>query len=279
MQSSRSLRDNWHRPLLSRRPLFRASKYSSSSKPFTSLQLTVSEQFDCLIPSPPSHWLAERGRTVALTDVPSRGMCQPETTGTFTQSFFKTRIRNAGKDRLVCSLLPLQLIDYSKRMASPLLQSEADSLRTTPKRLSKTAKASFSMPMAGESQTFQLDSVDGRHTFLIDVNRRGKIRLTRCSYLERYRVVDVLARLDIDGPPHTNPTAAQPPLPILASYNGASVQCPHFHFFVEGYDDRWAVPAAAMGFRQTTDIVLALREFMTHCGVEDVPPMIQYTIV
>lgn len=141
----------------------------------------------------------------------------------------------------------------------PLVQSEADSLRTMPKRLTKAARPEFGMPQAGEGMTFQLESLDGRTAFLIDVNRRGKIKLTRCSYLERYRVVDILARLDIDGPPHTNPTAAAPPLPILAPHNGATVPCPHFHFYVEGYEAKWAVPASGAGFTQTGDLVLALR--------------------
>jgi len=138
-------------------------------------------------------------------------------------------------------------------MFTPLLQAEADSLRVMPKRLTMAARSEFGMPNAGEGLTFALESLDGRTAFLIDASRRGKIKLTKCTYLERYRVVDCLARLDIDGPPHTNPTAANPPLPILAPYNGATVACPHYHFFVEGYEDRWAVPATVVGLNETTE--------------------------
>jgi len=158
---------------------------------------------------------------------------------------------------------------------SVLLQADADELRTMPKRLTKAALAEFGMPLPGEGRTFQLASLDGRTEFLIDMNRRGKIKLTRCSYLERYRVIDVLARLDIDGPPHTNPLVASAPLADLVPYIGVTVPCPHFHRYVEGYEDRWAIPAAAAGFTQTTDLIAAMREFMTACGVE-VVPMIQY---
>lgn len=158
-----------------------------------------------------------------------------------------------------------------------LLQAEADLLRTMHKRLTKAARAEFTMPLPGEARIFQLESLDGRNAFLIDVNRRGRIRLTRCSYLERYRVIDILARLDIDGPPHTNPPILAVPLPILAPYAGVSVPCPHFHWYVEGFADRWAIPAADYGFQQTTDLTSALREFMTKCGAQDVP-MIQYPI-
>lgn len=152
-----------------------------------------------------------------------------------------------------------------------LLQAEADTLRTMPKRLTRSARAEFGMPSAGDGRTYQIESLDGRTAFLMDVNRRGKIKLTRCSYLERYRITDILARLDIDGPPHTNPVVTTPPLPTLAAHVGATIACPHFHYYVEGFDDRWAVPASEAGFQQTTDLVLALREFMSHCGVQEVP--------
>jgi len=160
-----------------------------------------------------------------------------------------------------------------------LLQAEADTLRTMAKRLTKAARAEFGLgvPMAGESRTIQLESLDGKTAFLLDVNRRGKIKLTRCSYLERYRIIDVLARLDIDGPPHSNPRAAVAPLPELAPHNGATMPCPHYHFHVQGYEDRWAIPAGEVGFSATSDLAVLCREFMVHCGVQDVPD-IQYPL-
>ena len=156
-----------------------------------------------------------------------------------------------------------------------LLQAEADSLRTMPKRLTKAARAEFEMPAADDERKFALESTDGRTAFILIVNRKGKIKLTKASYSETYRITDTLARLDIDGPPHTNPTVSSPPLPALARHNGASIACPHFHFYVEGFDDRWAIPAVDEGFHQTTDLVLALRDFMNYCGVLNVP-IIQY---
>jgi len=144
-----------------------------------------------------------------------------------------------------------------------------------PKRLTKAARAEFGIPNAGEGLEFELESLDGRTAFLIDANRPGKIKLTKANYQERYRVADILERLDIDGLPHTNPTADNPPLQVLEPYNGVRIPCPHYHFFVQGYEDRWAVPASVVGLIQTTDLVLALRELMTHCGVQEVP-IIQY---
>lgn len=174
--------------------------------------------------------------------------------------------------------LQRSVIRYYHGSMVPLVQAEADRLRTMPKRLTPGERREFGMPSAGEGRTFQLESLEGRTTFLVDVNRRGKIKLSRCSYLERYRITDTLARLDLGGPPHTNPIEPSPPLPILIPYKGARIECPHFHFFVEGFEARWAIPAAEAGFQQTTDLIDALREFMNHCGVEDLPN-IQYPLV
>jgi hypothetical protein len=160
---------------------------------------------------------------------------------------------------------------------NPIPQAEADLLRTMPKRLMKQSREMFDMPHAGEGVTFELESMDGRIEFKIDVNRRGKIKLTRCTLGERYRVTDHLARLDIDGAPHTNPTVAVPPLQVLVPHNGRVMPCPHYHFYVEGYEDRWAIPAEEAGFQDTVDLVRATRDFMIHCGVADVPT-IQYPI-
>jgi hypothetical protein len=87
-----------------------------------------------------------------------------------------------------------------------LLQAEADSLRTMPKRLTKAARVEFEMPVADDERKFALESTDGRTAFILIVNRKGKIKLTKASYSETYRITDTLARLDIDGGPHTNPT-------------------------------------------------------------------------
>lgn len=158
---------------------------------------------------------------------------------------------------------------------SVLPQAEAYRLRTMKKQLTRSARAKFAMPFAGDRAVFDVESLDGRTLFCIDVNRRGNIKLTRCTFQERYRVTDILARLDIDGSPHTNPRVDPAPLPELERYNGAFIPCPHFHVYVEGYDVRWAVPAAEAGFTETTDLVRAFREFLEYCSVQDVPN-IQY---
>ena len=46
--------------------------------------------------------------------------------------------------------------------------------------------------------------MDKRETVLLDVTR-GPIKLTKATFQNRARQEVLLMRLDLDGPPHTNP--------------------------------------------------------------------------
>ena len=136
-----------------------------------------------------------------------------------------------------------------------LTQSEADALMSMAKYLVKPGEIRF--PLAGDSLQLELRSEDEREAFLIDVNRRGKIKFTKCTYQERYEVVEILVRVDIDGPPHENP-------------DGLFVPCPHVHVYREGFGDKWAQPLPK-SFTKPTDLVVVLRDFLKYCNVATVP--------
>src|SRR5436305_1082652 len=118
-----------------------------------------------------------------------------------------------------------------------LSQQVANSLMAMPKYLVNGGEIQF--PSGGDYLQLELRSEDEHESFLIDVNRRGKIKLTRCTYQERYAVVEVLVRVDIDGPPHENP-------------DGTVLPCPHIHEYREGYGDKWAQPLSS-AFKNPSD--------------------------
>lgn len=153
-----------------------------------------------------------------------------------------------------------------------LTQSEADALIAMPKK--KSTDEQYDFPFSGEILTIPIVSVDKKESFLIDVNRRGRIRLTKCTYQERYRGIIILVRFDIDGPPHPNPEVTLVPFPYLAPYNGQTIQCPHLHLYVEGFMDKWAVPAPSDIFTRTNDLYETLMDFFRYCNVIE-PPIIQ----
>ena len=76
----------------------------------------------------------------------------------------------------------------------------------------------------------------------------------------------MLARLDLEGTPHRNPTG-QPYRP------GELLISSHLHLYAEGFDDRIAyllseVPGFAFSF---SDEVTALTQFLAFSGVDPVP--------
>ncbi|MHC4181155.1 MAG: DUF6978 family protein [Planctomycetota bacterium] len=136
-----------------------------------------------------------------------------------------------------------------------LSQERADELIGMPKRCMDGSPIDF--PLPGESLRLELESVDKSESFILDVNRKGRIKLTKCTYQERYAVVEILLRLDIDGPPHENP-------------DGEEVPSPHLHVYREGYGDKWAVPVPPE-FSSTSDLVQTLQDFMQYCNVQKIP--------
>jgi hypothetical protein len=84
------------------------------------------------------------------------------------------------------------------------------------------------------------------------------LRLAKLKFQNRVRTVIVLARLDVDGSPHTNP-------------DGQTIPGTHLHLFREGYDDKWAYPLNPGVFTLLTDPGTTFQEFCAFCSIESAP--------
>jgi hypothetical protein len=115
----------------------------------------------------------------------------------------------------------------------------------------------YSRPLGGGKTIIPLESIDRREKFLLDLNS-NRIKLSKMTYMTRARVAVPLVRLDIDGPPHTNP-------------DRTFVPCPHLHIYREGYDMRWATPVDVNVFTAVGDFWQTLAEFQAYCHIT-VPP-------
>jgi hypothetical protein len=149
-----------------------------------------------------------------------------------------------------------------------LTQSEADALIVLQKK--RATDTSYDFPKRGETLAIPILSMDERESFLLDISR-GRIRLTKCTYQERYGGIIILVRLDIDGQPHTNPEVSSVPVAYLASHNGATLPCPHLHVYVEGFMDKWAIPAPPDKFPKIDDIHSTLDDFFRYCNIIQAP--------
>lgn len=113
-------------------------------------------------------------------------------------------------------------------------------------------RTTLSFPTAGEYKNLKISSYDEKEEFIIDINRKGNINLTRCTLQKRYRKEYQLLRLDIAGPPHTNP-------------DGTEISCPHLHIYKEGYGTSWAYPLPEEIFTDTSDLILTFINFLEYC--------------
>ena len=62
------------------------------------------------------------------------------------------------------------------------------------------------LPNNGENATYDLISPGSNEKFLFDIDRKGKIELSKFKLQNRYGQTKLpLVRVDIDSPPHMNP--------------------------------------------------------------------------
>lgn len=141
-----------------------------------------------------------------------------------------------------------------------LPQAVADLLIAMEKRKLDDDDKEWRFPHTGGKVMIPLVSPDGREGFFLDLYR-GRINLSKNTFQNRARRSVILARLDVDGPPHRNP-------------DDEEVSAPHLHLYREGYGDKWAVPAPADKFTDLSDTQHTLQEFMQFINVT-IPPNIR----
>lgn len=135
-----------------------------------------------------------------------------------------------------------------------LTQAEADALLAAPKRFVSHPGA-LTLGIGADQHHALL--AGNREEFLLDL-WRNSIRLSKIRLQTRARVIYPLARLDIDGAPHTNP-------------DGGQIGGTHLHLYREGFEDRWAFPPGAGEFPRISDPAGALLDFCQFCKIQAVP--------
>ena len=111
--------------------------------------------------------------------------------------------------------------------------------------------------MPGEKQIRQLVASKGHERFLMDF-WRGTLRLTKANLQTRARTAVILARLDIDGAPHTNP-------------DGEVIAGTHLHVYREGFEDRWATPLEPTRFSDPSSLGQCFEDFCRYCRISSRP--------
>ena len=154
-------------------------------------------------------------------------------------------------------------------------QQEADRLTNLQKVPADNVVYEF--PPSGGAIEINLVSRDGKEEFIIDVNRKGRISL-KATYQERWHKTIALLRLDLKGPPHTNPIAVAPVPQWASQYAGVTMQTPHIHIYLENYGPTWAFPIRSNQFANVNNLWQTLLDFLDYCHVAE-RPVIQNRLV
>jgi hypothetical protein len=136
----------------------------------------------------------------------------------------------------------------------------------------------FQFPGSGQKLTLAFTSSDKRENFHFDIYR-GSISITKVTYQNRVRKAFVLRRLDLDGPTHINPEAGIIPLQFLEPFNGKEIPTPHLHLYVEGYGEKWAIPADLFLKVEGKDIYEMMIDFFNYCNVKQLPKIIKTLLI
>lgn len=120
-------------------------------------------------------------------------------------------------------------------------------------------KGVFALPQAGERNTLDLRSVfSDKDRFFVIYNRYSRIRKDKYTLLLRYGKDQCLLRIDVGGPPHTNP-------------DGTIVKYPHIHIQQKdnGKWDAWAFELPAI-FGHVEDRLQTFMDFLEYCNVNNI---------
>lgn len=159
-------------------------------------------------------------------------------------------------------------IQNKQLMSHFITQQDADFFFTMEKFPEEEKEYDF--PVSGQKLTIPFTSADKREGFLFDIYR-GSVKISKATYQNRVRKAYILRRLDIDHAPHLNPEVEQVPLDLLEPYNGKEIPAPHIHLYIEGFGEKWAVPAEYFIDTNGKDGYEIMMEFFRYCNVRQLP--------
>ena len=137
-------------------------------------------------------------------------------------------------------------------------QAEADELIRIPKFSIDVRDLEF--PGLGGILEAKLQDDTGKEEFVLNY-RKDSIRLEKQNNNFRVRGSIILLRLDLNGPPHTNP-------------DGTKVSNNHIHIYREGFADKWAFDVPIEHFKNLNSSYETLHDFMKYCNIVH-PPIIR----
>lgn len=129
-----------------------------------------------------------------------------------------------------------------------------ENLMKTKKKFNETPVA---LPGCNQKLQLEVSSMDNKESFIVDVDRSGKIEM-KSKVQERYLNNQILIRVEVNAPPHTNPDGS------ITSRN-------HIHIYQEGYNISWAYDLEEFDenlFNNLKNFNKVFIDFCSYCNIE-----------
>lgn len=115
----------------------------------------------------------------------------------------------------------------------------------------------ISIPARNQRTQLKVLSHNNNETFIVDIDRTGRIEM-KSKIQERYLGNNILIRVEINGPPHTNP-------------DGTTTSRDHIHIYREGFGLSWAYDLEGFNtnlFKNLKDFNKTFIDFCKYCNIE-----------
>ncbi|MGM0520386.1 MAG: DUF6978 family protein [Campylobacterota bacterium] len=144
----------------------------------------------------------------------------------------------------------------------------------------ETEEKKYTLPNPNEALVIDLNAKDERfkdELFCLDMHRKY-MSLKKRTFQKRVQKTIVLRRLDFFGS-HQNPPLTAIPIEIdenllnlMQKYeNKRFNKESHIHFYVEGYDVKWAFPVEEMGLNTSDELYKQAQMFCRYCNIVKLP--------
>lgn len=156
---------------------------------------------------------------------------------------------------------------FTKQYFMSLSDKEIDQLFRMIKR--PLTRASVKFPLHREKVVVELEGT-GRITFQADINRNvGLHKINKASYQLRHRKTIKIRRMDLRGN-HTNPEGPAPNSNFEGYEGREFLEEDHVHFYIKGYDSRWAIPLSDLpeiDINNSDTMLDKLVKFFNYCNI------------
>ena len=136
---------------------------------------------------------------------------------------------------------------------STLTQKEADHLLQIQKEFANNKKIFLPPPGRKLEITLVSSKEEERKDFIVNYTK-SSINISKRSHHLRTKKIIGLARLDLDGPPHTNP-------------DGEEIGKRHLHIYRENFDLKWASEIPNEDFKNLDDAYETFIDFLKYIKV------------